>query len=216
MEENLTQKAIELALKCDWTEAVKINLKILRTNPNDIDTLNRLSRSYYENGDLIKAKKTSLKVLRNDKNNSIAMKAVEKYKLKLPRSTKDHRNVDPSVFIEEPGKTKLINLINLGSSYTCACLSSGDEIILATHTHKVSLTNLDGKYIGKLPDDLSAKLRRLIKGGNEYRVYVKSVDGKNVKVLIKETSRGDEFKNTQSFPRELSESVTETFSDSDL
>ena len=42
MDDTLTQKAINLALKCDWSEAIKTNLKILKINPSDIDTLNRL------------------------------------------------------------------------------------------------------------------------------------------------------------------------------
>ncbi|KKP48024.1 MAG: Tetratricopeptide TPR_2 repeat protein [Candidatus Woesebacteria bacterium GW2011_GWA1_33_30] len=216
MDDTLTQKAINLALKCDWSEAIKTNLKILKINPSDIDTLNRLSRSYYENGDLTKAKKTSLNVLKIDSTNNIALKAVKKYKQSKVKKINHTKNIDTSIFIEEPGKTKLINLINVGSSSTCACLNSGDEVILTTHTHKVSLIDCEGRYIGRLPDDLSAKLRNLIKGGNEYKAYVKSVEGKDVKVLIKEARRGEEFKNVQSFPRESLESITETFSDSDL
>ena len=64
MEENLTQKAVDLAIKCNWTEAIKINLKILKSNSDDIEALNRLSRSYYENGNTVNAKKTSLKVIK--------------------------------------------------------------------------------------------------------------------------------------------------------
>lgn len=215
MEENLTQKAIDLALNGSWSEAIKINLKILKINSNDVDSLNRLSRSYYENGDILKAKRTSLKVIKIDPDNSIALKAVEKYK-HGSANIGGNRNIDPSVFIEEPGKTKITSLINVGSSNTCSCLDSGDEVFLVTHTHKVSLINSKGKYLGRLTDDLSAKLRGLIKGGNKYKVFIKSVEGKNVKVLIKEFSRGEEFKNTQSFPREVSESIGENFSDSDL
>lgn len=220
MDENLSQKAIDLALNCKWNEAVKVNKKILKLNINDIDTLNRLSRSYYEIGDTIKANKTSLKVLKIDPGNNIAIKAIEKYKNSSKNKTNENlsfnQNIDPSVFIEEPGRTKLINLINVGSINTCSCLDSGDEIFIIPHTHKVSLTNSEGKYVGRLPDDLSSKLRRFIKGGNEYKVFVKSVEGKNLKVIVKEVARGLEFKNIQSFPREISESVAENFSDSDI
>ena len=180
MNDNLPQEAIDLALKRKWAEAIKVNLQILKNYPDDIDTLNRLSRAYYEHGDIIKARKTSLSVLKIDPGNNIAIKATEKYKSaaknKSKANKKGDQNIDPSVFIEEPGKTKITNLINVGSVNTCSCLDSGDEIFLVTHTHKVSITNSDGKYIGRLPDDLSAKLRRFIKGGNEYRVFVKSVE----------------------------------------
>lgn len=213
IDDNLTQKAINQALECSWNEAIQTNLKILKLYPDDIDTLNRLSRSYYESGQLAKAKKTSLKIIKIDSSNNIALKAIEKYKHSLPLRGRVNRNINPSVFIEEPGKTKITNLINVGSSNTCSCLDSGDEIFLVTHTHKVALIDSEGKYVGKLPDDLSARLRSLIKGGNEYQVYIKSVEDKNIKVLIKETTRGNEFKNVQSFPRESSESISEDFTD---
>src|SRR3989339_1592507 len=105
MDDTLTQKAINLALKCDWSEAIKTNLKILKINPSDIDTLNRLSRSYYENGDLTKAKKTSLNVLKIDSTNNIALKAVKKYKQSKVKKINHTKNIDTSIFIEEPGKT---------------------------------------------------------------------------------------------------------------
>jgi hypothetical protein len=72
----------------------------------------------FENGDIPKAKKTSLNVLKIDPGNNIALKAIEKYKnfskVKSNGNISINQNVDPSVFIEEPGKTKLINLINVG------------------------------------------------------------------------------------------------------
>lgn len=216
MDDNLTQNAIDFALNCNWLEAIKINLKILKSNSSDLDALNRLSKAYYENGELIKAKKISKKVVKLEPNNAIANRAIDKYKFIKIKTVGVDRNVDPSVFIEETGKTRIINLINVGSNNTCVCLGSGDEIFLVAHTHKVSLENQDGKYIGRVPDDLSATLRKLIKGGNKYKVYVKSVEGKIVKVLIKEISRGEKFKNTQSFPKEQSVSVSENFPDSDL
>lgn len=215
MYENLTQEAINVALKSDWKEAIKVNLKILKINPKDVDALNRLSRSYYELGDLTKAKKTSINVLKIDPNNSIATKSIKKYKQGL-LTRNNKQNLDPTVFIEETGKTKLTNLINVGSTHICACLCSGDEVFLMTHTHKVTLNNSEGKYIGKLPDDLSAKLRKFVKGGNIYKAYIKSVEGKNIKILIKEISRSKEFGNVQSFPRISSEPSGEDFTNSDF
>lgn len=214
MEENLAQKAINFTLECNWNEAIKTNLLILKKDTEDIDALNRLAHAYFEKGEINKAKTTSRKVLKISPSNNIAIKALEKYKLGKTSETKN-RNIDVSVFIEEPGKTKLTNLINIGSSKTCSCLNAGDEVILRPHSHRVTVTTMAGSYIGKLTDDLSARLRKLIKAKNVYRVFIKSANKKEIAILIKEVERGHEYKNTPSFPREILESDGETFSESD-
>lgn len=206
---NLKEIAINLALNCKWEEAIKINKQILKLDDTDIDAMNRLSRAYYESGDLKHAKQISKKVLGIEQSNNIAKRALEKYgnsNSKLP--AKDNI-VDVSDFLEEPGKTKQVNLLNVGASKAITCLDSGDELILSTHSHKVTLTTLEGVYVGKLPDDLSARLRNLVKSGNKYKVLVKSVSKSTVKIFIREILRGKEIKNVQSFPRETSESGNE-------
>ena len=200
MDENLIQKSIESALKCNWKEAVKLNLLLLKEDSEDIDALNRLARAYFENGDINKAKKTSKSVLKINPENNIAKNSLIKYSQSQPTS-KNKIKTDISSFIEESGKTKLTTLINLGSDKVYSILSSGDEILLAPHSHKVSVTTMNGNYIGKLTDDLSARLRILIKNGNKYKVFVKSASKNCVKIFIK----GD----VVSFPREISEPFSE-------
>ena len=80
MEENLIQKAIDLALKCKWSEAIKVNLLILKKDKNDIDSLNRLARACFEIGEIKKAKLTSKKALVINPKDNIALNALEKYK----------------------------------------------------------------------------------------------------------------------------------------
>lgn len=201
MEENIVQEAIDSALNCQWIEAIKINLSILKNDPEDIDALNRLAKAYFENKDITKAKKTSRVVLKINPDNNIAKKSLIKYSQYRP-TTKNRMMADTSLsFIEESGKTKLATLINLGSEKTYSALSPGEEVWLTPHAHKVSVTTVDGKYIGKLTDDLSARLRILIKNGNKYKVFIKSTDKNCVKVFIK----GE----VVSFPREISESFSE-------
>lgn len=234
MDDDLAQIAINCALQCNWNDAIKNNLSILKENDEDVDALNRLSRAYFENGDITKAKKTSLKVLKISSINNIAINAIEKYKHYIPsknkggkiekdksklllkerqgkekNKTSSEHNRDASTFIEEPGKTKLTTLINLGPENVYSLLSAGDKVLITPYTHKVSVTTTTGSYIGKLADDLSARLRKLIKGGNKYEVLVKSVSKNCVKVFIKETKKGKDLINTQSFPRESSESFDE-------
>lgn len=215
MDDELAQVAINCALQCDWKEAIKTNLLILKETKDDIDALNRLSRAYFESGDNAKAKRASLEVLKISPSNNIAIKSLEKYKhspskqaSEVQKMSNEH-NRDASVFIEEPGKTKLTTLINLGSEKVYSFLSAGDEVLITPHTHKVSVTTVDGAYIGRLTDDLSARIRRFVKGGNKYQVLIKSASKNCVKVFIKETQKGKDLINTQSFPREASESVGE-------
>ena len=81
----------------------------------------------------------------------------------------------------------MITLINPGDSSIFASLDSGDEVKLVASAHKVSITDSDGKYIGCFPDDLAARLRNLMKKGNKYQVLIKSIDSKEVTVLIRES-----------------------------
>lgn len=202
MEENLTQKSIDLALVCNWKDAIKTNLLILKNDGDDIDALNRLAHAYFANGSITNAKKISLKVLKINPTNNIATKALEKCNQGKQKGKSSEKYVlYPSDFIEEPGKTKLTSLINLGSLKIYSCLNTGTEVLLTPHAHKVSVTTVDGEYIGKLTDDLSSRLRKFIKSGNKYKVLIKSASKNRVIVFI----RG----NNVSFPLEMSESISE-------
>lgn len=199
MYDNLAQTAINLALECKWDEAVAINNKILKSDNTDIDALNRLAKALYELGDYKKAKLTTQKALKLDRTNKIAIKALERYKHK-PRNQSSHST--DSDFLEEVGKTKLTTLINLGSEKIYSYLGPGEEVLVITHAHKVSVTTMGKKYIGRITDDLASRLRKLIKGGNKYKALVKSVDKNSVKIFIKETKKSKEFQGIQSFSRD--------------
>jgi len=202
MEENLTQKSIDLALESNWKEAIKTNLIILKNNGEDIDALNRLAHAYFTNGAITNAKKVSLKVLKINPTNNIAVNALGKYSQNKHKMKSSEKYVlNPSDYIEEPGKTKLTSLINLGSLKIYSCLNTGTEVLLTPHAHKVSVTTNDGEYIGKLTDDLSSRLRRFIKEGNKYKVLIKSASKNRVTIFI----RGDNV----SFPLDMSESIDE-------
>jgi len=198
----LTQKAIANALKGKWKEALAINVEILNKSPNDIDALNRLARAYSELGDFAKAKKITKQVLKIDRYNKIAQKGLEKWKnLKKGETTKSGK-ISATLFLEEPGKTKIINLLNISSQKTLAKIDSGDELEFNLHGHKVSVITKDSAYIGKLPDDVGAKLKKLIKMGNKYKVLAKSIKPNEVKVFVKEIVNTPKTANIPSFSTE--------------
>ena len=209
MDTNLQETAINAALKCNWDEAIIANKKILSEELDDVEALNRLARAYYESGGTAKAKKTTLKVLKIDPINNIAQKALEKYKTTKDAVTRNDQNVSASDFIEEIGTTKQTSLFNLCSIDTISSLDSGDEVFLSTHTHRVTVTNKGKKYLGKLPDDLSARLRLLTKNGYKYRVLIMSANKDCIKIFIKELTRGKGYESMHSFPRDPLESIGE-------
>lgn len=214
MDISLAQKAISLALQGDWTGAIVANQELLKINDSDIDALNRLARAYAESGKISLAKKASLKALELDPVNPIALKCLEKWKMvKVNPKSDNTKHTEPLIhenFIEESGKTKLVMLLHPGDSTVLAGCDSGDEVKLDTHPHSISVTTLAGKYIGKLPDDVAARLRNLIKSGNKYQAIIKSINVKDIVLFIKEIEKGPNVTTETSFPTEKIEYVSFT------
>lgn len=202
MNGDLSHKAISAALSGNWEKAIEINSQILKIDSRNIDALNRLARAYSETGNIPKARGLAQKVLTLDHFNTIANKSIEKWKNLKAGETHSSKPSDPNSFLEEPGKTKIASLLHLGDPRVLSKLDSGDEVLLTNHGHRTSITTLDGNYIGRLSDDLSARLRNLIKEGNKYKACIKSVDKKDVKVFIRETFRAAKLSDVPSFVSE--------------
>ena len=210
MKDDLAQKAVSLALSGNWEDALLVNKKILQDNLRDVDALNRQARAYAELGKLSKAKACAKKVLKIDPFNTIALKSLEKWKELKRGEALTSTPTSPQTFLEEPGKTKILSLIHLGDYKVIAKLDSGDEITLNTRSHRISALSNDGKYIGRLPDDLSARLKKLIKLGNEYIAFIKFANTKEVRVFIRETKRARKLADIPSFSTEKIEYVSFT------
>ena len=210
MDLTLAQKAVSFALSSKWIEAKNTNLEILKDSSDDVDALNRLARCYAELGDLEKAKKTSKKLLALDPMNSIATRCIEKWNVLEKGDIHISSPISAEAFLEEPGKTKLVPLLNLGDGKTLAKLASGNEVNISAHTHRVSVITKDRKYVGRLPDDVSAKLRTLIKLGNKYYALIKSIDEHEVRVFIREIEKGIKAGALSSFTSEKLDYVSFT------
>ncbi|KKQ45307.1 MAG: hypothetical protein US62_C0017G0026 [Candidatus Woesebacteria bacterium GW2011_GWA1_37_8] len=202
MNNSLAQQAIQKALSGNWDEALELNKEILGNDPNNTDALNRTARAYAELGKIELAKKTAKKVLVIDPFNTIALKAFDKWKSMKNGVAYKSEPVKPQLFLEEPGKTKVVFLINLGDKGVIAKLDAGDDVKLNAHGHKISICTKDSKYLGRLPDDISARMKTLISRGYEYGVWVKSVDKAEVKVFIRELKRSSSSSDVPSFSTE--------------
>src|SRR3989338_3507504 len=110
--------------------------------------------------------------------------------------------LQPAVaFLEEPGKTKTAALIHLGAEALLTSLNIGDPIKLLPHAPRVSVETESGDFIGRLPDDLSARIIKFAKAGNEYEAFVRSVTSTQVRIFIRESKRGDNVQDIPSFPQ---------------
>jgi tetratricopeptide (TPR) repeat protein len=213
MIEETAQKAVSAALCGNWDNAIELNRSILKLEPEDTDALNRLARAYAESGEIKKARTCSKKVLDIDPLNSIAQKCLSKWNQVGEIAGNKTKSASPKSFLEEPGKTKMVSLLHLGDKRILASLDSGDEIDLETHKRRVSVCTKEGEYIGRLTDDLSAKLRELCKHGNEYEAFVKSVETDKdecVTVFIRETKRSSKLSDIPSFTSEKIDFVSLT------
>lgn len=199
MTSELAQKAIAAAMAGNWEEAEKLNIEIIKVNPSDFEAQNRLGRAYLEQGKKSQAKKTFQKVLKLNRYNSIAQKNLE-----LLKGFKGKRKIkiilSPDLFIEEPGKTKTVSLTKTADKKTISSLSVGEEVQLKPRKRTIACYNQKGDYIGRLPDDLSLKLIKLINGGNHYQAYIKALSSPEVKIFMRETKRAKRFADLPSFP----------------
>jgi hypothetical protein len=202
MNDDLARDAITFALHGDWEKALQTNLLIVEKDTTDVDALNRLARSYAELGNFVKARESVQKVLKIDQFNKIAQKSLERWKDLKNGDVAPSGPSSAQAFLEEPGKTKIVELMHLGSAETIGELDSGDEVKHNCTAHRVSITTNSGKYVGRLADDLSARLRKLVQLGYEYSMFLKSVDKSEIKVFIKEIKRPAKLSDMPSFPSE--------------
>ena len=195
----LKTQAIQTALIGDWENAVACNKKILEEDPNDIDTLNRLAFAYASLGNAKEAKDIYQKVLTLDNQNPIAVRNLKRLSGGSQAKTNNSNMKMNNIFIEEPGKTKVIDLINVAEQKLISQLRSGEYLELAVKRMKIFALDGQKQYIGMLPDDLGKRLIKFMDGGNQYEAYVKTVDNHKVTVFVKETKRSSRFKYQSSF-----------------
>lgn len=207
MEDNqLAKTAIAAALKGNWEKAAELNKKILAENPQDSDALNRLAKACSELGNAEKAKNCYSQVLKFDPANAIAVKNLKL----LTKSTNGKngsqtngqsgsKNLSLDIFLAEPGKTKLVNLINLATPSTLSQLTCGEKVEMVIKKHQVVIESSTGDHLGAIPDDLSHYLISLTSAGNNYEAYIKAVRTNVLTLMLWEKERAAKFANQPSF-----------------
>ncbi len=195
---SLSQSAIKAALDGLWQQAVDFNLDILEAEPNNLAALLRVAKAYTNLNKINQDKKYYHKVLLLDKYNPIAKRNLSRLpKIKnfhLPRIIK----MPIHVFLEEPGKTKSVSLVRLTDEKNLAALEIGEPIDLVVHPKSISV-NKNGRYLGRLPEDLAFRLAHLIRRGNQYEAFIRSISPDRLQIFIKEIQRSKRNQQIPSF-----------------
>lgn len=196
---DLQQEAIKAAVRKEWKEAVSLNEKILEVYPEDISTLNRLGIAYSMIGKCKKAEDRFKNVISIDPHNQIAKNNITR--LKANKTTGLLNPFTQTVsFIEEPGKSKVVPLVNQAEPKIFSTLNIGELVELGHCKHKVKVADQKNIFIGYLPDNISHRLLQLIRAGYKYKTVMKSVNPKTPQVFISETHASKRLKGIPSFP----------------
>ncbi len=209
----LPERAIALAMENRWSEAADINRKIIELYPNDADAYNRLGKALLEMGRYRDALATYQRAVELDPNNMIAKKNVERLAHLADKAQEPTRltqpaaqakpaegaRINPTMFIEETGKTGVTTLINLGPAELLIDVAAGQHVDLRANGSKLEVYDEDGQYVGQVEPKLAKRLIDLIQTGNRYTAAVTTAD-KTVSIIIRETYQHPTNRGKFSFP----------------
>jgi tetratricopeptide (TPR) repeat protein len=195
-----TQESIDAALSSNWEKALELNLELSKKYPKDPEILNRLARSYLELGKVSKARENYNKVLKIDPYNSIAAKNIKKLANIKKKDIKNgqsgtNESMDPDIFLEEPGKTKVVNLVDIAMLSVLASLRIGDKVSLDPQRNDVVVHTAENKRLGKMESNWAEKIAKAIRAGSKFAAFIKSVQLKSrttepaLLIFVKETER---------------------------
>lgn len=198
-----SDQAIKATLSGDWESAIKLNKSLIEENPKDVEALNRMGLAYSILGKTKEAKESFDKVIEIDPLNSIALKNIKKLKNDQPNNENGVTFIQVNnIFIEETGKTKVVELINLAQAEILQSLQTGQAVDMSIKRLKIFVQQ-GTKYIGVLPDDIGNRLIKFINGGNKYEAFVKSASHQSVSIFIRELKKSAKFKDQPSFVHTL-------------
>lgn len=207
----LEVKAIDAALKNDWNKAIKINFEIVKASPKNLDALLRLGFAFMQKGEYAQAKITYKKALEIQPNHPIAKEKIQQLNVLLEKKAKVAKRskllLDPNLFADVPGKTRSVELVNLGQKHILAKLSIGEPVELKIRRRRVEIRTKEGEYIGALPDDLSKRLILLMNAGSKYEAFIKEASLKEIIVFLREISKGRKVARFISFPDDMRKNI---------
>ena len=202
-----TKRAIALAMQNHWPEAVALNRSLIEDFPGDLESYNRMGRALTELGRIDEAREAFRRVLEVSPHNTIARKNLDRLDQlgdNLPRHQPAHRRATQA-FIGESGKTLVTSLLNVAPSKTLARLTPGDDVNLELVGRRLNVREeASGDELGQVESKTASRLKRLMSGGNRYAATVKSVDERNLSIIIREVYKHPSQAGIVSFPSQAS------------
>lgn len=199
---SLESQATQAALEANWESAISLNKIIVKTEPENLGAWNRLGRAYSEVGQLERAKSAYREVLRRDPYNSIALKNLDRLKVAGAKGVKITGSsvLDPDLFLETPGKTKVLELEGLAQPEVLAALHTGDKVKILPLESAVKFEDAGRNKLGVYQGELAGKLAEMLRAGSVYDACVKSVESNGLKIFVREVGRAPKFAGVASFP----------------
>jgi tetratricopeptide (TPR) repeat protein len=197
------EEAIDLALASKWSEAASINRTIIERFGPDEETYNRLGKAYTELSKIPEAVKAYDGTLKLNPLNPIALK--NKAKLKALGDQKAgvpaaQGKVDPTLFVEEMGKTVVTPVQVPANGEATAKVVPGDQVRLVPAGDALNVETVRGVVLGQVEPALGRRLAKFLDGGNRYTGAVASVAGAAIKIIIREVYQDPQFSGKPSFP----------------
>lgn len=211
--EKLHDAAVEAAITGEWAKAIKLNTKIISQENKNLDAHLRLAFAHLSTGTLTKAKKAYIKALKLQPANLIAANNLEKIRImekkgdKVKSGQQKNPTLDPNLFINIVGKTKVVSLINIGQASLLVKLKIGQPVNLKVKRRKVEVRSDGGDYIGALPDDISKRLILFMEAGSSYLTFIKEASKNSVDVFIKEEKKPRKVAQYTSFPKNIADDI---------
>ncbi|HEV7216573.1 MAG TPA: tetratricopeptide repeat protein [Chloroflexota bacterium] len=202
----LSEQAIALALQGRWEDAVQINRRLLTFYPNEADAYNRLGKALTELGRYAEARDAYGQAVQADPGNAIARRNLERLQLLTERQVSGEtagnkaEKLDPRLFVEEPGKTLVTALQHLAPPELLARVNAGDLVRFRIAGRSLLVENAAGEKIGEVDAKLAQRLIHFIQVGNQYVAAIKSLDGREVRVFIRETVQHPSLAGRATFP----------------
>lgn len=208
MRRQLQERAIELAMRNSWEEAADTNLRLVQDFEPDVEAWNRLGKAYVELGRIADARNAYGQTLTIEPANTIAQRNAQRLSLirdaVVPVARDHHDAVDARFFIEETGKTVARSIFTSVPAEVLAKVSAGDRLVLTPREDQVVVSTTAGQELGMLDGKLSGRLIELLEGGNQYAAAAVRVEGRYIRVLIRETYQAPQLTGRVSFPPETS------------
>lgn len=204
-----TEEAIRLAMAGDWKAAAAANEALLSDFDDDVEAANRLGKAYTELGQSKKAIKAYERALEMDRYNSIALKNLDRLqqapaakpaaKATTGKSTRAGSSRSAATALVSSAKAAEFRLQQANPA-EISKLEAGDAAQLQPNNRGVAVTTEDGAVLGYIEPSAGLRLRRLIEGGNQYSVTIRTVDADGgAIVFIRETRRDSSLAGEASF-----------------